>query len=136
MGNYSSLEKKARESILQQMDELGEITTDAVMELIRPHYIFDIKKLRNQALRRTANNLMRKYKDDKGIRTCFNYKDNGISKYVNVDKTKDLKALENIEIQLNKKYKGLNVSKKKVTLRKQILSGQLSIKDIDTKEVK
>jgi hypothetical protein len=136
MSRYSSLEKKARESILQQMDELGEITTDAVMELIRPHYIFDIKKLRNQALRRTANNLMRKYKDDKGIRTCFNYKDNGISKYVNVDKTKDLKALENIEIQLNKKYKGLNVSKKKVTLRKQILSGQLSIKDIDTKEVK
>ncbi|MBV4427117.1 hypothetical protein [Clostridium tyrobutyricum] len=136
MSRYSSLEKKARESILQQMDELGEITTDAVMELIRPHYIFDIKKLRNQALKRTANNLMRKYKDDKGIRTCFNYKDNGISKYVNVDKTKDLKALENIEIQLNKKYKGLNVSKKKVTLRKQILSGQLSIKDIDTKEVK
>lgn len=136
MSKYSSLEKKARESILQQMDELGEITTDAVMELIRPHYIFDIKKLRNQALRRTANNLMRKYKDDKGIRTCFNYKDNGISKYVNVDKTKDLKALENIEIQLNKKYKGLNVSKKKVTLRKQILSGQLSIKDIDTKEVR
>ncbi|MBV4445339.1 hypothetical protein KM799_02400 [Clostridium tyrobutyricum] len=136
MSRYSSLEKKARESILQQMDELGEITTDAVMELIRPHYIFDIKKLRNQALRRTANNLMRKYKDDKGIRTCFNYKDNGISKYVNVDKTKDLKALENIEIQLNKKYKGLNVSKKKVTLRKQILSGQLSIKDIDMKEVK
>ncbi|WP_196007862.1 hypothetical protein [Clostridium tyrobutyricum] len=136
MSRYSSLEKKARESILQQMDELGEITTDAVMELIRPHYIFDIKKLRNQALKRTANNLMRKYKDDKGIRTCFNYKDNGILKYVNVDKTKDLKALENIEIQLNKKYKGLNVSKKKVTLRKQILSGQLSIKDIDTKEVK
>ncbi|WP_373845016.1 hypothetical protein [Clostridium sp.] len=131
MGNYSSLEKKAREAILQQMDELGEITTDAVMELIRPHYIFDIRKLRNQALRRTANSLMRRYKDDKGIRTCFNYKDNGVSKYVNVDKTKNLKALENIESQLNKKYKGLNASKKKVALRKQVLSGQLSIKDIE-----
>ena len=131
MGNYSSLEKKAREAILQQMDELREITTDAVMELIRPHYIFDIRKLRNQALRRTANSLMRRYKDDKGIRTCFNYKDNGVSKYVNVDKTKNLKALENIESQLNKKYKGLNASKKKVALRKQVLSGQLSIKDIE-----
>ncbi|MEY8001176.1 hypothetical protein AB8U03_13425 [Clostridium sp. Mt-5] len=133
MGNYSSLEKKAREAILQQMDELGEITTDDVMELIRPHYIFDIRKLRNQALRRTANNLMRKYKDDKGIRTCFNYKDEGVSKYVNVDKTRNLKALENVESQLNKKYKGLNASKKKVTLRKQVLSGQLSIKDIEAK---
>lgn len=131
MGNYSSLEKKAREAILQQMDQLGEITTDAVMELIRPYYIFDIRKLRNQALRRTANNLMRKYKDDKGVRTCFNYKDNGVSKYVNVDKTKNLKALEDIESQLNKKYKGLNASKKKVALRKQVLSGQLSIEDIE-----
>ncbi|OAA90815.1 hypothetical protein [Clostridium coskatii] len=133
MSNYSSLEKKAREVILEQMDELGEITTDAVMELIRPHYIFDIKKLRNQALRRTANSLMRRYKDDKGIRTCFNYKDDGVSKYVNVDKTKNLNALEAIESQLNKKYKGLNESKKKIKARRQILSGQLSIKDIEVK---
>lgn len=130
MSNCSSLEKKAREAILEQMDELGEITTDAVMELIRPHYIFDIKKLRNQALRRTANSLMRRYKDDKGIRTCFNYKDDGVSKYVNVDKTKDLKALESIESQLNKKYKGLNESKKKIKARRQILSGQLSMEEI------
>mgnify|MGYP000930057838 FL=1 len=120
MSRYSSLEKKAREAILQQMDELGEITTDAVMELIRPHYIFDIKKLRNQALRRTANSLMGRYKDDKGIRTCLNYKDAGVSKYVNVDKTKNLKALENIEAQLNKKYKGLNASKKTSTIRPDI----------------
>ena len=120
MSRYSSLEKKAREAILQQMDELGEITTDAVMELIRPHYIFDIKKLRNQALRRTANSLMRRYKDDKGIRTCLNYKDAGVSKYVNVDKTKNLKALENIKAQLNKKYKGLNASKKTSTIRPDI----------------
>lgn len=130
MENHSSLEKKAREAILEQMDELGEITTDAVMELIKPHYIFDIKKLRNQALRRTANSLMRRYKDDKGLRTCFNYKDDGVSKYVNVDKTKDLKALESIESQLNKKYKGLNESKKKIKARRQILSGQLSMEEI------
>ena len=130
MSNCSSLEKKAREAILEQMDELGEITTDAVMELIKPHYIFDIKKLRNQALRRTANSLMRRYKDDKGLRTCFNYKDDCVSKYVNVDKTKDLKALESIESQLNKKYKGLNESKKKIKARRQILSGQLSMEQI------
>ncbi|MEY7999735.1 hypothetical protein AB8U03_05850 [Clostridium sp. Mt-5] len=133
MSNYSSLEKRARETILRQMDELGEITTDAVAELIRPHYIFDIRRFRNQALRRTANNLMRRYKDDKGVRTCFNYKDGGVPKYVNVDKTKNLKALEDVESQLNKKYKGLNASKKKVTLRKQVLSGQIFMKDIEVK---
>ncbi len=133
MSNYSNLEKQAREAILKQMDELGEITTDTVMELIRPHYIFDIKKLRNQALRRVANSLMRRYKDDKGIRVCFNYREDGVSKYLNVDKTNNLKALETIENQLNKKYKGLNESKKKVNMRKQVLKGQLSMKDIEAK---
>lgn len=125
-----SLEKKAKETILQQMDDLGEITTEAVMDLIRPHYFFDIRKLREQALRRTANNLMRTYKDDKGIRICFNYKDDGISKYVNVDSTKDLKALDIIEKQLSKKYNGLNQSKKKISNRRKELSGQLSINDM------
>lgn len=133
MSNYGNLEKQAREAILKQMDELGEITTDAVIELIRPHYIFDIKKLRNQALRRVANSLMRRYKDDKGIRVCFNYREDGVSKYLNVDKTNNLKALETIENQLNKKYKGLNESKKKVNMRKQVLKGQLSMKDIEAK---
>lgn len=126
------LEKKAKEKILDQMDELGgEITTEDVIELLRPHYIFNIRKLREQALRRTANNLMSTYRDSKGIRTCFSCKDDdGNSKYFNVEKTKDLKALENIEIQLNKKYKGLDNSKKKIQRRRQELSGQLIFNEI------
>ncbi|MFA6941440.1 MAG: hypothetical protein WCQ54_10780 [Clostridiaceae bacterium] len=126
-----SLEKRAKEVILQQMEELGEITKENVMELIRPHFSPDLQILREQALGRAANNLMRSYKDDKGIRTCFNCKDNsGNSKYVNVDKTKDLGALNYIEKQLNKKYLGLNQSKKKVSRRKQQLSGQLMFEEV------
>ncbi|NSB15868.1 hypothetical protein [Clostridium beijerinckii] len=127
-----ALEKKAKEKILEQMDELGgEITTDDVVELLRPHYIFNIRKLREQALRRTANNLMATYRDNKGVRTCFSCKDDsGNSKYFNIETTTDLKALKNIEIQLNKKYKGLNISKKKVQRRRDELSGQVSFKEV------
>lgn len=126
-----SLEKRAKEAIMQQMEELGEITKENVMELIRPHFSPDLQILREQALGRAANNLMRSYKDDKGIRTCFNCKDNtGNSKYVNVDKTKDLGALNYIEKQLNKKYLGLNKSKKKINRRKQQLEGQLMFEDV------
>lgn len=130
MSRYSGLEKEARETILTQMDNIGEITTVELMEIIRPYYMFDIRKLRNQALRRTANSLMRNNKDDKGIRTCFSCKNKeGKSIYINIDTTKDLKALEKIELQLVKKYKGLNASKKKVKLRKQTLSDQLDMKE-------
>ncbi|OOM75119.1 hypothetical protein CLPUN_35560 [Clostridium puniceum] len=126
------LEKKAKEKILEQMDELnGEITTEAVIELLRPHYIFNIRKLREQALRRTANNLMATYRDDKGTRKCFSIKSkNGESKYVNIETTKDLEALRGIEDHLNSQYEGLNISKKKIQRRKEELSGQISFKEV------
>lgn len=127
------LEKKAREKILEQMDEMGgEITTEQVMNLINPYYIFDDRKLREQALRRTANSLMARYKDDKGIRTCFNVKNkNGESAYVNIETTKDVEALNIIESHLDGQYQGLNMSKKKVQNRRKELSGQLHFKGVD-----
>lgn len=125
MCKYSNLAKETREAILEQMDELGEITTEDIMELIRPYYMFDIRKLRNQALRRAASSLMRSYKDDKGVRNCYSFTNKeGKSSYVDINKTNDLKALGNIELQLNKRYKGLNASKKKIKLRKQIILEQ------------
>ncbi len=131
MSKSYSLDKKAKKVILLQMEELGEITTEDVMELLRPHFTCDLQKLREQALRKNANNLMRSYKDEKGIRTCFNRKTkDGESSYVNVDKTTNLEALKDIELQLNKKYKGLNKSKKKIVRRYKELSGQISIEDV------
>lgn len=128
------LEKRAKEVILQQMEELSEITTEQVMELIRPHFCPDYQKLANQALRRTANNLIAKYKDDKGVRKYFNYTDNdGISKYINVDKTKDIKALTAIQTSLEKKLTGISVSVKKVKKQKQQLLGQLTIDNFISK---
>ena len=127
------LDKKAKEKILEQMEELGgEITTDVVIKLLRPHYQFDIAKLKEQALRRTANNLMATYRDERGTRKCFSIKSkNGESKYVNIETTKDLGALQEIEDNLNSQYEGLNISKKKIQKRRRELLGQISFKDID-----
>ena len=126
------LEKKAKESILEQIGDLEQVTKENVVELIRAHYFFDIESLKEQELGRAANRLIAKHKDDNGIRSFFNCKnDDGSSNYVNVDKTKDLKALENIDKQLTNKYKGLNESKKKVNRRQKELSGQVSFKEIE-----
>jgi hypothetical protein len=126
------LEKKAKEVILEQIGELEEVTKENVVELIRNHYFFNIESLKEQELGRAANRLIAKHKDDNGIRSFFNCKnDDGSSNYVNVDKTKDLKALENIDRQLTNKYKGLNESRKKINRRQKEISGQISFGNVE-----
>lgn len=122
MSRNANIEKETRKIIIEQIDELGEVTIDKVMELIQPYYRFDIRKLRSQALRRAASNLMRTYKNKKGIRNCYSYKDKeGKSSYVNIDSCDDAEALRKIEIQMQSKSKSLNASMKKIRLRRKEL---------------
>jgi len=122
------LDKRAGEIVLAQLEDNGVITTDALVELLNPHYNFDPRKAREREVRKKANSMMARYRDAKGIRTCFNYKsDEGESRYINVDKSSDIEALEGVERQLDKKYWGLNESKKKVRKRRLELSGQMTI---------
>ena len=124
----SALEKKAKEIILTQMESLGEITTEAVMALVSPHYLFDPGKARNREVRRKANNLMSKFKDDQGVRNYFNYKDrSGQSKYVNVARTSDLTTLWGVEQQIEKMYRGLTQTKNKINRRRLELAGQVCL---------
>lgn len=129
MSKNLALEKRAKEVIMSRMEGLKEITTEAVMALVRPHFQFDASKAREQALRRKAHSLMAQFKDETGVRTCFNYSDNGESKYVNIDETKSLKALNGVDIQISKKYYGLNEAKKKINRRRIELSGQMELFD-------
>lgn len=123
-----SLEKRAKEVILTQMVELGEISTETVMDLIRPHYSFDVSTAREQAIRRKANNLMSQFRDEQGVRTCFNCKDDtGNSKYVNIETTKSQNDLNKVESQINKKYLGLNASKNKIAKQREKLIGQVEL---------
>jgi hypothetical protein len=124
-----NLDKRAKEVILAQMEELGEVTKEAVVELIRPHYIFDACVAREREIGKKANSLMAQFRDEHGARICYNYNDDGQSKYINVDTTKNLRALNGVEKQLNNKFYGLNQAKKKVEHRQLELSGQMELFD-------
>lgn len=130
MAKQTVLERKAKEAIIRRMEELNEITTEEVMNLIEPHFIFDALKAKKQAIRRKAHSLMSQFKDDRGVRTCFSYNNDGNSIYVNIDKTNDMDALIGVEDQISQKYYGLNKAKKKIDRRKQELSGQISMDEI------
>lgn len=123
-----NLDKKAKEAIMGQMAELKEITRDEVEALIEPHYLFDPRVAKRREICRKANQLMAQFRDEHGIRTCYNYKDSkGQSVYVNVDETKNLSALNRVKKQLRTKSIGLNKSKRKVARRQLELTGQLGL---------
>ena len=123
-----ALDKRAADVILALMEDLGEVTTEAVMDLIRPHYMFDAHAAKEREVRRKTHSIMAKFKDDKGVRTCFSYTDAlGQSKYVNIDETFDINALNGVDQQLNQKVSGLRKSGIKTSRRILELSGQLGL---------
>lgn len=126
----ATLMKKAKEVILQQMEECPELDVDTVINLVRPHYLFDAGKAREQAIRRKANQLMAQFRDENGIRKCFIYEDaEGTSKYVNIEITSNKEALDSVETYLQGKYNGLNASIQKIKKRRKEVDGQISIFD-------
>jgi uncharacterized lipoprotein YehR (DUF1307 family) len=123
-----ALDKRAIDAILALMEELSEVTTEVVMDIVRPHLMFDPRAAREREVRRKTHQLMAKFKDDKGVRTCFSYTDAlGQSKYVNIDKTFDINALNGVDQQLNQKVTGLRKSGMKSSRRILELSGQMGL---------
>jgi hypothetical protein len=113
-----SLDKKAKAIVMEQMADLKEITREEVEALIEPHYCFNPVAAKEREIRRRANQLMTQFRDEHGIRTCYNYKNiNGQSMYVNVDETKDPIALNRVKLQLDTKFNGLSKAQKKVKRR-------------------
>ena len=125
MGRQRMLEAKAKEKILQQMEYLDEINSDSVTELIIPHMQVDVKELIRQKAKKKANELIATMKGKDGIRSWFACKD----KYVNIEKTKSIEDLTVIEESFKKKYTSLNQSKNKIARQKEMLSGQMAIKE-------
>lgn len=125
MAKQELLSKEAKIFILKQIEEdAGEISIDDVMDLVRPHFIFDYQLSREQAIRRKAKNLIASIKDEQGIRRVFS---KGNNVYVDVDTTKDEDALRYIEEELEKKYASLSASRKKVSNRRRVLEGQMQL---------
>lgn len=127
MGRQRTLEPKAKEMIYQKIHEAGEMSRDEIVELIRPHYDFDKQIAKEQALRRKAQQIMTSIRDEYGARTVFNCKVDGVSKYVNIDTSKDVTSLRSIDRQLTEKLEGLKISSAKASRRRAEVEGQLSL---------
>lgn len=114
------LEKRAEEIILARMEEYREMEIEEIMDLIRPHIIFDSAIAREQAVRRKAHTLAAKRKDEKGVRCHFAH--NG--KYVDIERTTDIEALDSIIDRNEKAHYKLNEDVRKAKRRKLELIGQ------------
>lgn len=101
--------------------------TEEIMDLIRPHILFDPQVTKEQLIRWKANQLASQIRDERGIHTVFNCKIDGVSKYVNIDESKDVKALRSVEGQLNEKLNGLEISSAKASRRRMEVEGQMSL---------
>lgn len=127
MARTKTLETKARDMIVQKIRDSGEMETEEIMDLIRPHILFDPQVAKEQLIRRKANQLASQIRDESGIRTVFNCKIDGVSKYVNIDESKDVKALRSVEGQLAEKLNGLEISSAKASRRRMEVEGQMSL---------
>lgn len=127
MARQRTLEPKAREMIYQKIHDSGEMETEEIVELIRPHYNFDPQVAKEQALRRKAQQIMTSIRDENGARTVFNCKVDGVSKYVNIDESRDVDSLRSVDRQLTEKLEGLKISSAKASRRRSEVEGQMSL---------
>ena len=127
MKRTRTLESKAREMIIQKMMESGEMETEEIMDLVRPHFLFDPQVAKEQQIRRKAHQMAAQIRDEKGVRTVFACKVSGISKYVNIDESKDVASLRSVDRQLSEKLHGLKISSDKASKRRMEVEGQISL---------
>lgn len=126
MARARRLEPKAREMIKQKLYEAGEITTEELMEMIDPHYLFEKVAARKREVRRMAQQMMSAMRDEKGVRTTFNCNIDGVSKYVNIEASNDIDNLRGVDVQLRTKLEGLKASSAKASRRRLEVEGQIS----------
>lgn len=127
MSRTRTLEKRARDVIVQLIRENSGMETEEIMDLLRPHYLFDPVSAREQMIRRKAHQLASQIRDENGARTVFNCKVDGVSKYVNIDESKDIKSLRSVDRQLTEKLEGLKISSTKASKRVMEVEGQMSL---------
>lgn len=120
------LTPEAREYIENQVRNFGEISTDEVMDMVRPHFLFDPESAREQQIRRVAHRIMAGVRAEDNTRICFAIRKDAESTYVNVENTTSVEDLDKVRAQLGRKYDGLNRSLKKVNERFREIDGQMS----------
>jgi hypothetical protein len=127
---------KLRAAVMEHIRVNGTVTTEEVMDLMRPYADIDPETAAEQALRKRANSYIAAFRDDDDVRVCFAYKDeNGHRRNAHVELTNDPLALFAISAQLKKRITGLESSRKKVVRRIAVLEGQLALPGLDNASV-
>ncbi len=127
MARTRVLSKEAREYIVSELREKGEMTKSEIVEFIRPHCSFDPLALQEQALNREANYIIRSIRDEQGVRTVFILRSEDA--VVDVESCRTYSKVAAVEQQLAKKLDGITASHRKAQRRMAELTGQLSLFD-------
>lgn len=121
------LTKKARKVIVEQFENSPKKNKADLIEMIRPHYIPDYKKLVEQDLGRLANQIAASVRDENGARKIFAINDDGKQALVNVDKSENIQDLRSVYKDLLKGRDSRDRSIGKVFKRGQEVAGQMSL---------
>jgi hypothetical protein len=125
------LTKGARNVIIDQFENSPKKNKADLIEMIRPHYIPDYKKLVDQDLGRLANQIAASVRDENGARKIFAIEDNGKPALVNVDKTENIQDIRTVYKNLVKRRDDRDRSIGKVFKRGQEVAGQMSFENFN-----
>ena len=125
MPRQSIISKEAREYVIEQLHDRGEMTQSELMELIRPHCSFDPLVLQEQKLRQVAAGIIRRVRDERGARTAFLIRNEDT--VIDVETCQSLPKVSKVEGQLFHQMAGLERSLRKTSIRRQELEGQTSL---------
>ena len=124
------MSKEARDMVLKRIEEEGFVSTDEIVNFIRPFYLFDYEAAHERELRRYVGQLVRVRRDTQGVRTTFLEKTH--SEIVDIDTCIDAVKVELVSDQLKIQSQGIWKSYKKAARRGLDLKGQVSLFDEKT----
>ena len=126
------MDRRIKERIFREISNSGKLEQDYVVELMDTYCEkVDETKVVNQYKKARANRLIASFKDEKGIRECFSVKEGPVTTYVNISTSKELPLINDVIGTLDKHLKGTNKSLNKAIKRKQVLEGQMSIRELE-----
>ena len=122
------LDKRIFERITEAYADNPTMTENEVFDLIDQYVPKpDPVVLHKQWLKRTATSIIARMRDEKNVRKIFATRDEtGNTVYENVEKSSHRNKLKDISHRLNKKYKGIEKSLRKVKNReKKVMKDQM-----------
>lgn len=123
MKRFRRIDPADAKVIKQTISERGIIDVEEAMDIVRPKFLFDTRSAFEADLRRKTHQILASLRDERGIRRCFATDD---GRFVNLDVSRDISAVDMARTQLEKKTDGLMSSKLKADRRYAELAAQQS----------